>query len=145
MEVRRSTIHGAGWGVFATKPYRRHQVVAVFGGVRGRSDPTYTMQCGSVTRSAADPNGRLRWADGTVSAPMQSLTPPTRGDSRVGVAYMAGDNQSTMTRFINHKRPGGNLRIGPRFRLIARRAIAAGEELSFNYGASYWGPTKTPS
>lgn len=138
MEVRPSTIAGAGWGAFATRRYKRGETVAVYGGVRGLRDPIYTMQCGSVYRSAADPSGKLRWNTGTMSPAMHALPPPeSRSSDLVGVAYVPGDGVTNMTRFINHQSPGANLRIGKQFCLQAHRTIEAGDELLFNYGSAY--------
>ena len=136
MEVRRSKVDGAGWGVYTSVPHKRGAVICVYGGKRGASDPIYTMQCGSVVRSPLDPNGRLRWADGALSEPMKALPPPGPDDDRVGVEYLPGDNCSNMARFINHG-TDANLRIGKCFKLVARRPIAPGEELLFNYGRAY--------
>ncbi|KAL1523392.1 hypothetical protein AB1Y20_018334 [Prymnesium parvum] len=49
-------------------------------------------------------------------------------------------NSSHFSRFINHDEHG-NLRAAPRgshVHFYARRLIAAGQELSFDYGAGYW-------
>lgn len=128
--VKPSTIPGAGFGVFAQKPFRKNQIIAEYGPNIARLRLTKD-QC------RASPSHYLAALSGGRCVDSQSL-------------------KSYPTRYINDcpassKRRGHCRGTNAKFTIVARRAgrperinvkatknIRKGQEIFVSYGAGYW-------
>ena len=154
--VAKSTIPGAGGGLFAARALKKKECIGPYLGEKvSREDAhapgysrAYVMLQGNKMVDARDPEGRLLTSDGE----LLDVHKWSDGDwERRNVRGVGWKGDANLTRFVNHShaRSKRNAKIGSkacgRTGFEATRDIAPGEEILTSYGKTYWEEAKPPN
>lgn len=147
--IRKSSIRSAGGGVFYIGDDRIPQgkLLGFYNGGKRVENSDYRFQGG---RDAADPSGRLLMNDGTLQNTHEWSDEDWKQNTNLqtyGVKWIAGDEKSNWTRFMNHgsgafinvaMASSSVERFGRAFAFYASKPILSGDELFYDYGSGYF-------
>jgi hypothetical protein len=138
--VKESLVKGAGGGLFAGKRFRGGECITKYVGRRvpSRNLSREVMQRGYVVRSSSgyvdthNASGRLRLRGGEV---VDTHHYSQREWARLETVGVAWEGRGSLARFANHSNTP-NARIKG-LRILAKRDVIAGDEITVNYGPAY--------
>jgi hypothetical protein len=137
--VKQSLIPGAGGGLFAGQPFKKGDTISIYAGSRVPAAclSNTAIARGYVIRARGyidtyNESGRLQLSSGEVVNTNNFSAKQWASLKSVGVAWVG---RSSLARYANHSNASNARMKG--LRILAKRDVLAGEEVTVSYGPGY--------
>ena len=142
LEIRRSSLPGAGLGLFAARPFRKWETLCRFGGEVITME-RLNQRMRNPTANTAPYAIRLPGRDGMVRDEFRYRSPAAFSNDSINplllyaLVVIDGEKWGDAYQRACRRAPANALATGDTC-LVASKKIPAGAEVTWHYGSSYW-------